>query len=285
MGKCMGACMKMPQWLSVGGVKSLGFLCFLVLVGTSAAQWRQPEVVVVETLPTGQVDWTAGLVRSTAHAAVASRAAGPATTLNTAVEMARQRLRETLSQLQLDATRTVGSVVQGTVEKQQHLAALVASAEIVETRYLARGDVESTVQMPLFGPFTALLWPEPLTPVATVEPVPEAVHTGIIIDARGLAVQWALLPQIFDEEGHTLYAPAGVHVDMARQRGYIVYAAALDSPQIEPRVGNNPLVLRARRVADRTRVNLIMQQADALQIQRSTALQSLLAQCRVVIVG
>jgi hypothetical protein len=44
-------------------------------------------------------------------------------------------------------------------------------------------------------------------------------------------------------------------------------------------------VLRARRVADRTRVNLVMQQADALQIQRSTALQFLLAQCRVVIVG
>jgi hypothetical protein len=139
--------------------------------------------------------------------------------------------------------------------------------------------------MSLFGPFTALLWPEPLAPVETAEPAAEAVHTGIIIDARGLAVQPALLPQIFDEEGHTLYAPAVVRVDMARQRGYMVYAAALDSPQIAPRVGNNPLVLRARRVADRSRVNLIIQQADALQIQRSTALQSLLAQCRVVIAG
>jgi hypothetical protein len=199
--------------------------------------------------------------------------------------MARQRLHETLSQLPLDATRTVGSVVQDTVEKQQHLAALVASAEVIETRYLARGDVESTVQMPLFGSFTAILWPEALAPAAPLEVAAEAVHTGIIIDARGLAVQRALLPQIFDEEGHTLYAPAGVRVDMARQRGYMVYTAALDSPHLEPRVGNNPLVLRARRVADRRRVNLIMQQADALQIQRSPALQSLLAQCRVVIVG
>ena len=277
--------MKMPQWLSVGWVQSLCFIYLIVLVGTSAAQWQQPEAVVVETLPTGQVDWTAGLVRSTARAAAASRAAVPATTLTTAVETARQRLRETLTQLQLDATRTVGSVVQGTVEMQQHLAALVASAEVIETRYLARGDVESTVQMPLFGAFTALLWPEPLAQVETVAPAAEVVHTGIIIDARGLAVQQALLPQIFDEAGHTLYAPTEVRVEMARQRGYMVYATTLDSPQIEPRVGKNPLVLRARRVADRTRVNLIMQQADALQLQQSPALQSLLAQCRVVIVG
>jgi hypothetical protein len=113
----------------------------------------------------------------------------------------------------------------------------------------------------------------------------EAVHTGIIIDARGLAVQQALFPHIFDEAGHHLYTPAGVPVEIARQRGYMVYAVALDSPQIEVRVGKNPLVLRARRVADRRRVDLIMQQADALQLQHSTALQSLLAQCRVVIVG
>jgi hypothetical protein len=199
--------------------------------------------------------------------------------------MARQQLHDTLSHLHLDATRTVGSVVQGQVDKQQHLAALVASAEVIETRYLPRGDIESTMQMPLFGSFTALLWPEQLPQTETVEVATAAVHTGIIIDARGLAVQQALFPHVFDEAGHTLYAPAKVPLEMARQRGYMVYAAALDSPQIEPRVGKNPLVLRARRVADSGRVNLIMQQADALQLQSSPALQSLLTQCRVVIVG
>jgi hypothetical protein len=50
-------------------------------------------------------------------------------------------------------------------------------------------------------------------------------------------------------------------------------------------VGKNPLVVRARRVAERGRVNLIIHQADVLQIQGSAMLRALLGQCRVVIVG
>ena len=260
-------------------------MCFLLMVGTAAAQWRQLETTVVETVLTGRIDWTAGLVHSTGRAPAAGREAAPATPVETAIETARQQLRQTLAQLQLDAARTVGSVVQGTIETQQRLATLVARAEVVETRYLPRGAVESTLQMSLFGQFTALLWPEMTTHADTAGLAGEAVHTGIIIDARGLAVHPALFPQVFDEEGRTLYAPARVRAEMAQQRGYMVYATAFDSPQIEPRVGKNPLVLRARRVADGGRVDLIMHQADALQLQRSPALQTLLSQCRVVIVS
>jgi hypothetical protein len=202
-----------------------------------------------------------------------------------AIDMARRQLRETLMQLHLDAERTIGSVVQDTVEQQQRLATLVANAEVSETRYLPRGGVESTIQMPLFGPFTALLWPQMPTAADIVEPAGDVVHTGIIIDARGLAIQQALFPQIFDEEGQALYAPARVRAESAQQRGFMVYATAFDSPQIEPRVGKNPLVLRARRVVGRGRVNLIIYQTDALQLQGSAVLRALLGQCRVVIVG
>jgi hypothetical protein len=255
------------------------------VLGTAAAQWRQPEATVVETLPTGRIDWTTGLAHSTARVLAASPEAMQATPLEAAIAMARRQLRETLAHLQLDAARTVGSVVQGTVEKQQRLDALVAKAEVIETRYLPRGAVESTIQLPLFGPLTTLLWPDIPVPADPAGLVGDMVHTGIIIDARGLAVQQALFPHIFDEEGRTIYAPASVRAELAQQRGYIVYAPALDSPQIAPRIGNNPLVLRARRVADRNRVDMILQQADVLQLQRSPALQSLLSQCRVVIIG
>jgi hypothetical protein len=202
-----------------------------------------------------------------------------------AIETARQQLYQTLTQLQLDAARTIGSVVHMTAEKQQRLATLVAQAEVIETRYLPRGAVESTVQMPLFGQFTALLWPDMTAQADSAGLAGEAVYTGIIIDARGLAVQRALFPHVFDEEGHTLYAPARVQAEMAQQRGYMVYATAFDSPQIEPRVGKNPLVIRARRVAHDGRVDVIVYQTDALQLQRSPALHTLLSQCRVVIVS
>jgi hypothetical protein len=277
--------MQVCQWLSGRWGTRLGLACLFLMLGTAAAQWRQSEAVVIETLPTGRVDWTAGLVHSTAQAGPAGRGGAHSSALDVAIDMARRQLRETLLHLQLDAEHTVGSVVQGTIEQQQRLATLVANAEVSETRYLPRGGVESTIQMPLFGPFTALLWPQMPASADTAEPAGDVVHTGIIIDARGLAVQQALFPQIFDEAGQALYAPARVRAEMAQQRGFMVYATAFDSPQIEPRVGKNPLVLRARRVADRGRINLIMHQADALRLQGSAMLQSLLIQCRVVIVG
>jgi hypothetical protein len=277
--------MKVRPWLSSGWGAGLGLACFFLMLGTAAAQWRQSDAVVVETLPTGRVDWTAGLVYSTAQAVPAARGGVHASALEMAIDMARRQLRETLMQLHLDAERTIGSVVQDTVEQQQRLATLVANAEVSETRYLPRGGVESTIQMPLFGPFTALLWPQMPTAADIVEPAGDVVHTGIIIDARGLAIQQALFPQIFDEEGQALYAPARVRAESAQQRGFMVYATAFDSPQIEPRVGKNPLVLRARRVVGRGRVNLIIYQTDALQLQGSAVLRALLGQCRVVIVG
>ena len=277
--------MKMRQWLCSGCGPGLVVACFLLLLDTAAAQWRQSDAVVIETLPTGRVDWTAGLVHSTAQAVSAMRGRTHSSALEAAIDMARQQLRETLMQLQLDAERTVGRVVQGTVEQQQRLATLVANAEVSETRYLPRGGVESTIQMPLFGPFTTLLWPQLPTAADLDEPAGDMVHTGIIIDARGLAIQQALFPQIFDEEGRALYAPARVRAEIAQQRGFMVYATAFDSPQIEPRVGKNPLVVRARRVADHGRVNLIIYQADAFQLQGSAMLRSLLGQCRVVIVA
>jgi hypothetical protein len=272
------------EWRSVGWGKSLVRMCFLLMVGTAAAQWRPLETPVVETLPTGRVDWTAGVVHSTGRAPAAGREAASATPVEAAIETARQQLHQTLAQLQLDAARTVGSVVQMMGEKQQRLATLVAQAEVIETRYLPRGAVESTVQLPLFGRFTALLWPDMTAPADTAGLVGDTVHTGIIIDARGLAVHQALFPQVFDEDGHPLYTPARVRTEMAQQRGYMVYATAFDSPQLEPRVGKNPLVIRARRVADGRRVDVIVHQADALQLQRSPALQTLLSQCRIVIV-
>jgi hypothetical protein len=60
--------MQVRQWLCGGWRTRLGLACLFLMLGTAAAQWRQSEAVVIETLPTGRVDWTAGLVHSTAQA-------------------------------------------------------------------------------------------------------------------------------------------------------------------------------------------------------------------------
>src|SRR5262245_58981642 len=81
----------------------VGLLWLLALAGTAVAQWWQTDVHVVETLPRGQVDWTAGAVLSRGSATGATLRGAGALTEQAAVQAARQGLRGELEQVRLDA--------------------------------------------------------------------------------------------------------------------------------------------------------------------------------------
>jgi hypothetical protein len=154
----------------------------------------------------------------------------------------------------------------------------------VQTRYLPQGAVESTVQIPLFGRLAALVWPETTAAAVPAAEATSGVYTGIVIDARGLALQPAVFPRIFDEDGQVLYAPESVQAEVAMQWGYVAYTRVLDSAQVESRVGKNPLLLHARRTAGPARVDVIMSREAGPQLQHA-AIRLLLAHGRVIIVA
>jgi hypothetical protein len=259
-------------------------LCLSLLLGQGAAQ-QHPDVL--DALATGEVNWTTGVVQSRGQASPA--ASGKATfqqhqtVYRQATQAARQRLFETIAQLRYDATQTVAEVLQQAGERQRRLEALVAEAEVIQTRYGERGMVESTVQLALFGPVTALLFPELSAPLAAAEPASDGVYTGIVIDARGLALQAALFPRIVDEQGQPVYDFMRADADLAARRGYIAYASTAAEVQAKSRVGEHPLLVRARRVAGEERVDLVLRQSDAMQLQGDDETRQLLRQCRVLI--
>jgi hypothetical protein len=259
-------------------------LWLLVLAGTAAAQWWQTDVHVVETLSRGQVDWTAGAVLNRASATGTTLRGAGALTEQAAVQAARQGLWEELAQVRLDARQLLGLAILHTEAQRQALEAFIAQAAVVETRYLPRGIVETAVQLPFAGQLTALLLSPSSTVIPEAEPGTEAAHTGVVIDARGLAIQPALLPRIVDEGGQPLYAPEVVNVEAAVQQGYIAYAKAFDQAPAQARIGERPLVLRALRVAGDTRVDLVLSHAEATRIRDYAATRHLVRQCRILIV-
>jgi hypothetical protein len=176
-------------------------------------------------------------------------------------------------------------VVQESPALRQALEEAVAEAEVYEVHYFPGGTVESAVQLPLRGRFMTLLLPASAVPSAGVdEPSTAAVYTGVVIDARGLAIQPALLPRIVDESGQTLYAPEVVDPLLAAQRGYIAYAHAFDQAPTQERIGTHPLVLRAHRVSGEARVDLVLRSTDAAQLRDYPTTQRLLQRCQVLIV-
>lgn len=253
----------------------------LVFVSSSIVQGKAAEVV--ESVATGQVNWTTGIVLSRARSD--GGAAQPLAAFTVAQRLAQRHLIEAIRQVPLDAEQTVGHALHGVAEKQRMLQALVAEAEIVETHYLPRGVVETVLQLPLAGRFTSLVWSDQAVVSEPVSDRTEAAYTGLVIDARGLAIRQALFPRIVDEDRRLIYAPTQVNPEIAAQRGYVMYTSTLQSPQMTPRVGEHPLVLRAQRVAGPARIDLQLSRADATQVQEGATLRWLLRQCRIVIVG
>jgi hypothetical protein len=241
-------------------------------------------VRVIETFSHGQVDWTAGLVLSLASATSAAQRGAGAVAYQTATQAARQGLLRVFDQVRFDATQMLGQALRQADTPRQELEALVAHATVVETRYAPGGAVETAVQLPFAGQLTALFLPAVSSVTPDSEPRTEAVHTGVVIDARGLAIEPALFPRIVDERGQTLYASESVDREAAVQQGYVAYAKAFDQAPAQARIGAHPLVLRALRVAGESRVDLVLSDTEATRIRDYAATRRLVRQCRVLIV-
>lgn len=268
-------------WGWCGCIAVLGML---VITGSAVAQLWSTEVRVTETLSHGQVDWTEGLVRSRDSATGSVPGGAGVATIQAATQAAQQGLLRLFDQVRFDARQMLGPVVGQAEAPRQELAVLVGQTAVVETRYFPRGMVETAVQLPFAGQLTALFLPVVSAVTPDGEPRTEAVHTGVVIDARGLAIQPALFPKIVDERGQILFAPESVDREAAIQQGYVAYAKAFDRAPAQARVGEHPLVLRALRVAGEARVDLVLSDAEATRIRDYAATRRLVRQCRVLIV-
>lgn len=270
------------RWLSV-----FWALACLTTVSVGAAQGGRANARVTTVLPTGEVDWAAGLLQSSGQADGSGRVTAPshvAEAYTHALRIGRQRLFQALLDLRFDATRTVAQALQESTSRRLALQELVDTAPVIRTRYKARGSVESTVQVSLVGPLTTVLLPERASPAPAVTPPAGAVYTGIVVDARGLVLQAAVFPRILDEDAQVFYAPEVVDAAIAARRGYVAYSTGAPEAQTFARVGTNPLVVRARRVAGSSRVDVVMSRADAVRIREDSSTRHLFRQCRVLIV-
>lgn len=124
-------------------------------------------------------------------------------------------------------------------------------------------------------------------PAAPILPLPKlpasAAYTGLVVDARDLPVVPALLPVLYDESGTGLYGAFLVSRDAALANRLTVYAASPEAPALKDRVGDNPLTVKARRLADPAGTDLILSAADAAQVRALFQNTALLSRCAVAI--
>ncbi|MFL5320250.1 MAG: LPP20 family lipoprotein [Myxococcaceae bacterium] len=230
------------------------------------------------------VNWSGQVIKATGSGAPDMKASSPAQA-RLGAEMAAKMdaFRNLLSQvkgIQVSGGKTVGDAMAAD-ELRGKVEGVIRGYKVTGKRYFSDNGVEMDVEVPL----AALT--EAVVPQSTgadsgklaCTDKGEKKNTGLIVDARGLDVTPALSPRILDESGNTLYAADCVKDDAKKSSGVAGYTENLDNAKKDMRVGDKPLVLKAKAINGS---DVVLSAEDVKKLGEGN--NSYLAEGRVVIV-
>ena len=176
------------------------------------------------------------------------------------------------------------------------------AAEIEKSRkYMSDGSIEASLQMNLQGGFAQLILPKEIRQIETIKQLkpgqkssagkPNAsserasdIYTGLLVDARSIEAVPALVPKLLDENLAEVFGPAFVSREFVVQQGMAAYYTDIQAAKADPRVSDNPLIVKALRTDFPSRCNLVISNADASKLKSASDHLVFLKEARVVIV-
>lgn len=123
-----------------------------------------------------------------------------------------------------------------------------------------------------------------LEPELLTAPNDAGPFTGVIIDARGLQMQPAMSPRIYDPAGNEVYGTVNVDASFAEDVGIAGYMGTIKAALGLQRVGKHPLVIRAVGTPDQFRRYATISAEDAQRLLAENAKTRFLEKCAVVFV-
>jgi hypothetical protein len=226
------------------------------------------------------VDWEAQVLRATGAGAPDLKASNPAQARLGAERSAKQdalrKLMEQARTVPLRANRTVDDEL-GRDDVRRRVEDSLKAFKVVGQRLYSDSGVELDVEVPL----TALA--PALPPVAekplVLNPEGEKKYTGLVVDARGLGAKPVLAPTLVDPAGKPLYGPEALGTEARVSTGVAAWFTDLEAAKKAPRVGAQPLVLKAEKLQGS---DLVLSAEAVKQLTGSNT--RFLAEGRVVIV-
>lgn len=110
------------------------------------------------------------------------------------------------------------------------------------------------------------------------------VYTGLVIEASDTAFSPALAPMVVEEgSGKVVFAPQAVQIAALNQQGPLAYSPTLGEARRNPRVGQNPLIVRSITVPAGRRGDLVLSRRDAERVLAADRTGGFLAKGSVVV--
>lgn len=256
--------------------------------------------VYVEKLAEGRIDWSNGVVEATGVGVFPRKIANLAQARALATQQARllavKNFLKTLKLLRIDSDHLAKDMVLKHGSLDDQLKSLVYHAAEMEAFFLPRNRVKTVITVVTRGKLADILLPESIREIERIkggipdkkadapEPPEKKAFTGLVVDCRGLKVIPALVPRILDEEGNEVYGPAIVNRRDAVRKGVAGYEKKIGDALRDPRIGTNPLKVKAVRASGRKPCDIVLSNADAERVIAAPANLGFLRSAGVIFV-
>lgn len=273
----------------------LAVIGVLLCVNAASAQLAGRVGDVIESMGTGGVDWTTGVVTATGLGAppenAVNRAQARAMAERAAFIVATRNLLEVVKGIRVDSATLVENFITTSDVIKTEVSGFVQGAQIMKKQVNPDGSVEVMVGVKLTGDLLNTLLPKqagggqpvPIPPQAAPAPS-AAAFTGLIVDARGTGVRPAMAPKIRNEEGREVYGSAFVNRQYAVEQGMVGYLKDVGAAQTNPRVTDRPLLVKALKTDGPNRTDLVISNGDAQVLHGMKEHLNFLEKARVMVV-
>lgn len=262
------------------------------------------SIGLVEKKGTGTIDWAKGIVQARGISAPIKKGAektprNSPKALSEAKNDARIKLLETVKKIKIDTNHSVGSLAGNNKTIMTQIKDMVYDATEIEKfrKYMSDGSVEVLLQMNLHGGFTQLILPKEIRQIEGIKQINRGAnstdvntnslskaYTGLLVDARSIELQPALVFKILDENLEEVFGPAFVSREFVVQQGMAAYYSDIASAKSDPRINDKPLTVKALRTDYPSQCNIVISNADASKLKSASHHLLFLKESRVVVV-
>jgi len=224
-----------------------------------------------------QIDWENGIVTVTGAGAPPDQgniAQKRLMAQRSAKADAYRQLLEVINGVKVNSETIVKDFVTESDSIKIKVDGLIRGAEQSgDTRYLSDGSVELDLQLKIFGSddsLASVVLPakkqKSLAESSKLKPAENVSEdlTGVIIDCRGLKLEPAMSPAIFDQDGGQVYiGNLKIDPDYVINEGIVAYEYSLTEAKKNKRAGSNPLVIKAVKSEGKFKSDIVISNQDA----------------------
>ena len=111
------------------------------------------------------------------------------------------------------------------------------------------------------------------------------IYSSLVIDAKGLNLKRSKSPKILSEKGYEVYGTIFENLEKALEMGVFFYTPNLEKAKkyAPKRVGNNPLIIKAKEISGATKSDVVVKDEDALKILKENKKSHFLDNFKVIV--